>query len=191
MRPYRTCPSASTSTVWSPDSRSNPATTEPKTTKRRLGRWRVVGRHSRWRKTRPKAGRPAVFCSWGRGEGGWEYSATTGSRQGVPCNDSVLIWLLRDSSPGWLVLLCTGCWGKRYIPSRLEKWILSYRGWGGRNISRRGLPDIWWTFKQRAVQSNNTSVGIEYIHMTSRRSCWRSKQRNGGQLGGVKYSFED
>jgi len=27
--------------------------------------------------------------------------------------------------------------------------------------------------------------------MTSRRPCWRSKQRNGGHDGGVKYSFED
>ena len=91
-------------------------------------------------------------------------------------------------STAWqqLTLLCTGCWGKRYIPSRLEKRILSYRGWGGWNISRRGLPDIWWTFKQRAVQSNNTSVDIECVHMTSRQPCWRSKQRNGGHLGGVK-----
>ena len=77
MRPYRTCPSASTSTVWSPDSRANPATTESKTTKRRLGRRGVVGLHSRRSKTRPKAGRSAVFCSLGRGEGGWEYSAAT------------------------------------------------------------------------------------------------------------------
>ena len=30
---------------------------------------------------------------------------------------------------------------------------------------------------------------IECVHMTSRRPCWRSKQRNGGHLGGVKYSF--
>ena len=27
--------------------------------------------------------------------------------------------------------------------------------------------------------------------MTSRRSCWRSKEINGGHLGGVKYSFGD
>ena len=27
--------------------------------------------------------------------------------------------------------------------------------------------------------------------MTSRRPCWRSKQRNGGHVGGVKYSFGD
>ena len=27
--------------------------------------------------------------------------------------------------------------------------------------------------------------------MTSRRPCWRSKQRNGGHLGGIKYSFGD
>ena len=30
---------------------------------------------------------------------------------------------------------------------------------------------------------------IECVHMTSRRPCWRSKQRNGGHLGGVKYYF--
>ena len=27
--------------------------------------------------------------------------------------------------------------------------------------------------------------------MTSRWPCWRSKQRDGGHLGGVKYSFGD
>ena len=27
---------------------------------------------------------------------------------------------------------------------------------------------------------------IECVHMTSRRPCWRSKQRNGGHLGGVQ-----
>ena len=32
---------------------------------------------------------------------------------------------------------------------------------------------------------------IECVHMTSRRPCWRSKQKNGGHLGGVKYSFGD
>ena len=32
---------------------------------------------------------------------------------------------------------------------------------------------------------------IECVHMTSRRPCWRSKQRNGGHVGGVKYSFGD
>ena len=32
---------------------------------------------------------------------------------------------------------------------------------------------------------------IECVHITSRRPCWRSKQRNGGHLGGVKYSFGD
>ena len=30
---------------------------------------------------------------------------------------------------------------------------------------------------------------IECIHMTSRRPCWRSKQRNGGHVGGAKHSF--
>ena len=30
---------------------------------------------------------------------------------------------------------------------------------------------------------------IGCVHMTSRRPCWRSKQRNGGHLGGVKYYF--
>ena len=32
---------------------------------------------------------------------------------------------------------------------------------------------------------------IERVHMTSRRPCWRSKQRNGGHVEGVKYSFGD
>ena len=31
----------------------------------------------------------------------------------------------------------------------------------------------------------------ECVHMTSRQPCWRSKQRNGGHLGWVKYSFGD
>ena len=30
---------------------------------------------------------------------------------------------------------------------------------------------------------------IGCVHMTSRRPCWRSKQRIGGHVGGVKYSF--
>ena len=41
---------------------------------------------------------------------------------------------------------------------------------------------------------NNEGVGkeiIECVHMMSRRPCWRSKQRNGGHAGGVKYSFGD
>ena len=33
------------------------------------------------------------------------------------------------------------------------------------------------------------SKPIECVHMTSRGPCWRSKQRNGGHVGGVKYSF--
>ena len=32
---------------------------------------------------------------------------------------------------------------------------------------------------------------IECVHMTSRRPCWSSKQRNVGHVGGVKYSFGD
>ena len=36
---------------------------------------------------------------------------------------------------------------------------------------------------------NETLITIECVHMTSRRPCWRSKQRNGVRLGGVKYSF--
>ena len=35
------------------------------------------------------------------------------------------------------------------------------------------------------------STAIECVHMTSQRPCWRSKQRNGGHLGGVKYSLGD
>ena len=27
--------------------------------------------------------------------------------------------------------------------------------------------------------------------MTSRQPCWKGKQRNGGHIGGVKYSFGD
>ena len=30
---------------------------------------------------------------------------------------------------------------------------------------------------------------IECVHMTSRRPCRRSKQRNGGHVGGVKYIY--
>ena len=30
---------------------------------------------------------------------------------------------------------------------------------------------------------------FDSVHMTSRRPCWRSNQRNGGHVGGVKYSF--
>ena len=41
-----------------------------------------------------------------------------------------------------------------------------------------------------AAEDTGTSR-IECVHMTSRRPCWRSKQRNGGHLGGVKYSFGD
>ena len=32
---------------------------------------------------------------------------------------------------------------------------------------------------------------VECVYMTSRRPCWRIKQRNGGHVGGVKYSFGD
>ena len=32
-------------------------------------------------------------------------------------------------------------------------------------------------------------IPIECVHMTSQRPCWMSKQRNGGHVGGVKYSF--
>ena len=39
--------------------------------------------------------------------------------------------------------------------------------------------------KSRLEQQN----AMECVHMTPRRPCWRSKQRNGGHLGGVKYSF--
>ena len=34
-------------------------------------------------------------------------------------------------------------------------------------------------------------IAIDCVHMTSRRPCWRSKQTNGGHVGGVKYSFGD
>ena len=34
-------------------------------------------------------------------------------------------------------------------------------------------------------------IAIDCVHMTSRRPCWRSKQRNGDHVGGVKYSFGD
>ena len=40
-----------------------------------------------------------------------------------------------------------------------------------------------------SLRFNN--IIIKCVHMTSRRSCWRSKQRNGGHLGGMKYSFGD
>ena len=32
---------------------------------------------------------------------------------------------------------------------------------------------------------------FDSVHMTSRRPCWRSNQRNGGHVGGVKYSSGD
>ena len=34
-------------------------------------------------------------------------------------------------------------------------------------------------------------ITIVCVHMTSRRPCWMSKQRNGGHVGGVKFSFGD
>ena len=37
----------------------------------------------------------------------------------------------------------------------------------------------------------NPQQNMECVHMTSRRPCWRRKQRNSGHVGGVKYSFGD
>ena len=37
--------------------------------------------------------------------------------------------------------------------------------------------------------SLHESFDIECVHMTSQRPCWRSKQRNGGHVGKVKYSL--
>ena len=37
--------------------------------------------------------------------------------------------------------------------------------------------------------SSSPTHVIECVHMTSWRPCWRSEQRNGGHVGGVKYSF--
>ena len=34
-------------------------------------------------------------------------------------------------------------------------------------------------------------IAIDCVHMTSRRPFWRSKQRNGDHVGGVKYSLGD
>ena len=46
---------------------------------------------------------------------------------------------------------------------------------------------------ERKEDKNKTLLeqqnAIDCVHMTSRRPCWRSKQRNGGHLGGVKYCF--
>ena len=39
------------------------------------------------------------------------------------------------------------------------------------------------------MRASNSRYLIECVHMTSRGPCWRSKQRNGGHVGGVKYSF--
>ena len=36
-----------------------------------------------------------------------------------------------------------------------------------------------------------STLVIECVRMTSRWPCWRSKQRKGGHVGGVKYSFGD
>ena len=47
--------------------------------------------------------------------------------------------------------------------------------------------DLYW----ENMQNRQVKKVIECVHMTSRRPCWRSKQRNGGHLGGVKYSFGD
>ena len=48
----------------------------------------------------------------------------------------------------------------------------------------------------KAIAECDSSISIlfgpiECVHMTSWRPCWRSKQRNGGHVGGVKYSFGD
>ena len=62
---------------------------------------------------------------------------------------------------------------------------------------------VFGTFEKRApglttdtriviTNHNNKQRSLtECVHMTSRRPCWRSKQRNGGHVGGVKYSFGD
>ena len=103
MRSSRTSSSTTTGTVWSPDSRASPATTEPKPTERRLG-WRsIVCLHSRWRETRSKVGRPAVLCSRRGGQGGWECRATSCTGQVVGRCGTVVIWWLNDSSRGWLI----------------------------------------------------------------------------------------
>ena len=45
------------------------------------------------------------------------------------------------------------------------------------------------------IRSNNRRsklhAVIERVQMTSRRPCWRSNQRDGGHVGGVKYPFGD
>ena len=44
---------------------------------------------------------------------------------------------------------------------------------------------------QLRISKKGNHHSIECVHMTSRRPRWRSKQRNGSHLGGVKYSFGD
>ena len=46
------------------------------------------------------------------------------------------------------------------------------------------------TNKQKKNQGNQgTTEVIERVHSTSRRPCWRIKQRNGGHVGGVNQSY--
>ena len=50
------------------------------------------------------------------------------------------------------------------------------------------LGDSDW-FITSVVIGRSNCFGIGCVHMTSRRPFWRSKQRNGGHVRGVKYPF--
>ena len=54
---------------------------------------------------------------------------------------------------------------------------------------KKSLPNLMK--EQLRSLSSNIGMDIRSVHMTSRRPCWRSKQRNGGHVGEVKYSFGD
>ena len=49
---------------------------------------------------------------------------------------------------------------------------------------------VYTAFPKKSRKKNSTKL-IDCVHVTSRQPCWRSKQRNSGHVGGVKYSFGD
>ena len=54
---------------------------------------------------------------------------------------------------------------------------------------KKSLPNLMK--EQLRSLSSNIGIDIRSVHMTSRQPCWTSKQRNGGHVGGVKYSLGD
>ena len=64
-----------------------------------------------------------------------------------------------------------------------KSWFKSIEACQGLTLRKAwGLTDA-----ERDFQWRWQIVLEECVHMTSRRPCWRSKQTNGGHLGGVKY----